>query len=104
MKEITVQELLTFRQKNQPHLLLDVRESDELAIAKIAGATHIPMGDIVARMCELPMDVPIVVMCRSGGRSAQITSRLDHFGFDAANLRGGILEWVRVIDPSIQTY
>ena len=104
MKEVTVQELNALRQNRASHFLLDVREDDELAIAKIEGATHIPMGDIAAHMNELPTDEAIIVMCRSGARSAQVTARLDHFGLDAANLKGGILEWARVIDPSIQTY
>lgn len=104
MKEITVHELDCMRKNNEPHFLLDVREDDELAIAMLEGAFQIPMDEIAVRSNELPNDKPIIVMCRSGRRSAMIVSRLAYLGFDALNLKGGILEWSRAIDPSLDTY
>ena len=52
-------------------MLLDVREHVELALAAVAGAMHIPMREIPARLAELDPDKPLVVMCHSGGRSRQ---------------------------------
>jgi adenylyltransferase/sulfurtransferase len=52
----------------------------------------------------LPKDEPIVVHCKMGGRSAQITALLRARGYDARNLTGGILDWIAKIDPSLSRY
>lgn len=74
-------------------LLLDVRESDEWDTGHAPEATWIPMGDLAARDHELAGDRPIVVVCRSGGRSARVTSALLQAGYDATNLAGGMQAW-----------
>ncbi len=86
-----------------PHFLLDVREDDEVAAAAITGATHIKMHELPARLAELPRDVPLVVLCRSGGRSGRVTEALQRQGFpQAVNLTGGIMAWAAAIDPSLK--
>jgi rhodanese-related sulfurtransferase len=75
--------------------ILDVREPDEVAKARVDGAQHIPLGSLVERIDELPRDRTIYVMCHVGGRSAQATQYLEEHGFDAVNISGGILEWYR---------
>jgi rhodanese-related sulfurtransferase len=103
--EISVFELKRRRDAGEPLVLLDVREPDELAIASVAGAVTIPMAEIPARFAELPADVPIVVMCHSGGRSGRVTSYLNANGYDGAvNLAGGIDAWSESIDSSIPRY
>lgn len=72
---------------------LDVREAQEWEDGHIPGATWIPLGELPQRLGELPMDREIIVVCRSGGRSAVATKLLLAAGFRAANLRGGMLEW-----------
>ncbi len=85
--------------------MLDVREDDELAIARIPWATHIPMDSIAERVLELPKDGSIVVMCHGGMRSDRVARYLRQHGFTSvANLAGGIDAWSREIDPSIPTY
>jgi DMSO/TMAO reductase YedYZ molybdopterin-dependent catalytic subunit/rhodanese-related sulfurtransferase/glyoxylase-like metal-dependent hydrolase (beta-lactamase superfamily II) len=74
-------------------LLLDVREPDEWAEGHAPEAVLIPMGDVQARQGELPTDRRIVVVCRSGGRSAAITDALRTRGYDAVNLTGGMCAW-----------
>ncbi len=74
-------------------VLLDVREPWEWRAGHVEGAVHIPLGSLPARVDELDGDAPVVVACRSGGRSAQATAWLDHNGFDAANLDGGMEAW-----------
>ncbi len=74
-------------------LLLDVREADEWDAGHAPEATWIPMGELAARQEELVRDQPIVVVCRSGGRSARVTSALLAGGYDAANLAGGMQAW-----------
>jgi rhodanese-related sulfurtransferase len=53
----------------------------------------VPMGRVRARLDELPHDRRIVVVCRSGGRSAAVTAALRRSGFDAVNLAGGMCAW-----------
>jgi DMSO/TMAO reductase YedYZ molybdopterin-dependent catalytic subunit len=74
-------------------LLLDVREPDEWYTEHAPAAMFIPMGRVRARQDELPNDRPIVVVCRSGGRSAAVTASLRRSGFDAVNLAGGMCAW-----------
>ncbi|MBV2356068.1 rhodanese-like domain-containing protein [Streptomyces sp. J2-1] len=77
--------------------LLDVREDDEWAAGHAGGALHIPMSDFVARYGELteaaPQDGRVFVICRSGGRSAQVTMYLAQQGIDAVNVAGGMQVW-----------
>lgn len=74
-------------------VLLDVREHDEWAAGHAEGALHIPMGEVVARIGELPESGTIHVVCRVGGRSAQVTQYLIAQGRDAVNVSGGMLDW-----------
>ncbi|MCU1430182.1 MAG: putative hydrolase [Actinomycetia bacterium] len=74
-------------------LLLDVRELDEWQAEHAPEAVLVPMGQVRARQGELPRDRRIVVMCRSGGRSAAVTDSLRAWGFDAVNLSGGMCAW-----------
>ena len=74
-------------------LLLDVRELDEWCTEHAPGAMLVPMGRVQARQDELPRERPIVVVCRSGGRSAAVTAALRRSGFDAVNLAGGMCVW-----------
>jgi rhodanese-related sulfurtransferase len=74
--------------------LLDVREPDEWTAGHAPGAHHLPMMEIPARMPEIPMDSDVVVVCRSGGRSAQVVSYLVGNGWDnVRNLDGGMQSW-----------
>ncbi len=79
-----------------PVTLLDVRNDAEVATGVIAGARHIPLPDLVTREHELPRDLPLVVYCQSGARSARAAGFLANAGFGSVhNLRGGILAWLR---------
>jgi len=76
-------------------LLLDVREPDEWNAGHAPTATWIPMGDLQARVDELPRDRKILAICRSGGRSAAVVEALNGAGFDAVNVAGGMQSWAR---------
>ncbi|GED85887.1 rhodanese-like domain-containing protein [Streptomyces sp. 6-11-2] len=77
--------------------LLDVREDDEWRAGHAEGALHIPLSEFVARYGELtgtaPQDGRIHVICRSGGRSAQVAMYLVQQGVDAVNVDGGMQVW-----------
>jgi rhodanese-related sulfurtransferase len=85
-------------------VLLDVREVDEWTAGHIDGAQHVPMNRVpqhVTYSDSLPADRPIVVVCKMGGRSAQVTVWLNQQGFDAANLDGGMLAWASAGRPMV---
>ena len=103
--EMTPREFVARRDQGDPPLLLDVREDWELAIARLDEALHVPMGDVPARLAELDPERETVVMCRSGGRSAQVARFLQQHGFRKVwNLAGGILAWSEQLDPSLTPY
>jgi rhodanese-related sulfurtransferase len=102
---ITVEQLAEWREGGVPHAVLDVREAHEVAICGIAGAIHIPMGQVPARMAELPADAPLVVMCHHGMRSARVVSFLRGAGLrHAVNLDGGIDAWAEQFDAAMRRY
>ena len=86
-------------------VLLDVREHDELAIAAVQDALHIPMREVPARLAELDPAKPLVVMCHSGGRSRRVAEFLKGNGFpNVLNLSGGIDAWSTQIDSRVPRY
>lgn len=72
---------------------LDVREQSEWDAGHIDEAVHIPMGELNARIDEIPKDQPIVAVCRSGNRSQAVTDALNRAGYTAHNLEGGMHAW-----------
>lgn len=105
MKEISVSELKAKQDSNEPFQLIDIREPWEVDIASIGGY-NIPMGEILERSDELKTDIPCVIHCRTGGRSAKIVKVLElHKGFDNLyDLQGGINAWAEEIDQSLEKY
>ncbi|MEL7058844.1 MAG: molybdopterin-synthase adenylyltransferase MoeB [Acidobacteriota bacterium] len=103
--EISVETLRTWLDGEEPPVLVDVRETHELAVARIEGTVHIPLGELPARVEELPNDRSLVVHCHHGGRSAQAVAILRARGRErSTNLAGGIDAWSLQIDPSVPRY
>ena len=75
--------------------LIDVREPQEYAEAHVPGAVLIPMGQLSARLDEVPSDGPVYVICRSGNRSGAMGPLLDAHGYDSVNVLGGTAAWVQ---------
>lgn len=73
-------------------VVVDVREQDEWDAGRAPGALHIPLSELPERLADLPED-ELLVVCRSGGRSARATAWLTHNGYDARNLDGGMKAW-----------
>lgn len=74
--------------------LVDVREPDEFSAGHIEGATLVPLGTVPNEYAKLPKDVPLVVYCRSGKRSAKAVQFLTSHGYSRAiSLDGGYLAW-----------
>ena len=88
-------------------LLVDVREPNEYEIVAIPGAVLIPKGRFLdgSALAELPHDRRVVLHCKVGGRSAEALAVVKGAGFaDAVHLGGGILAWVREIEPEKPSY
>ncbi len=73
--------------------LLDVREQTEWDAGHARAARHVPLGNLEAELSALPRERRLVVVCRSGHRSAQATALLVRAGFKAVNLDGGMRAW-----------
>lgn len=82
-------------------LLLDVREDDEWVAGHAPEATHVAMSRLGDHVGELPRDREIVVICRSGNRSAAVTNALVDAGFSAVNMDGGMQAWAAAGFPVV---
>lgn len=104
MKEITVEELKALKDNNEKFQLIDVREPFEYEVSNLDGL-NIPLAGIVIESDKISKDIPVIVQCRSGKRSAQAVLLLEQQGFtNLANLQGGILAWRDEIDPDMDVY
>lgn len=106
MDEITVTELKELFDEGQDVLLIDVRQPDEYAFAKIKGSKLIPLGEILKRMDELDDSREAIIHCKMGGRSARAIEALRQAGYKGVlrNLKGGITAWSNEVDPKIPKY
>ena len=102
MKEIGPQELKHMQDAKEAFLLIDVREPYEAERCNIGGKL-LPMGEIIDHINEIPKDIPVVVHCRSGARSAAVINALStRYGFDnLINLKGGILGYGKEVDDGM---
>jgi rhodanese-related sulfurtransferase len=86
-------------------VLLDVRETYELEVARVSQARHIAMGEIPDRIAELDPKQTIICMCHHGGRSAQVAGWLASQGYTRViNMAGGINGWSELVDPEVPVY
>lgn len=81
--------------------ILDVREPFEWKMGHIEEAQHIPIGEIATRLGDIGGDKPLVAVCRSGSRSAEVTQFLRDKGFDIENLDGGLKAWAKAGLPVV---
>lgn len=106
MDSITATELKAKMDAGEDIQLIDVRQPDEYAFAKIEGAKLIPLGEVISRMNEIDPSRETVVHCKMGGRSARAIEALQQRGFTGkiANLTGGITAWSNDVDPTVPKY
>lgn len=88
MREITVDAIAA----DTAVPVVDVREQDEWDAGHVPHAIHIPMGEIVERIAEVPDGVAVI--CHSGSRSARVVQYLESQGYTAANVVGGTSAWI----------
>jgi rhodanese-related sulfurtransferase len=92
--EVTPDEIRARLSRGEDVFLLDVREPDEVEEWAYPIGVNIPLGQLGARVDELPRETTIVVACHVGGRSAQAATALSEAGWTAENLTGGALAWI----------
>jgi rhodanese-related sulfurtransferase len=97
LPEIDVEELA--RRHAEGAYVLDVRQPDEYEAGHVPGAVLVPLGELGARQSELPSDRPLLVICKSGGRSANAVQALTQAGYDATNVAGGTMAWIEAGHP-----
>jgi rhodanese-related sulfurtransferase len=102
MKEKTVAELKQMMDEGVNFQLIDVREEHEFDMANLNGEL-IPLGNLILEAEKIRKDVPVIVHCRSGSRSAAAINELEkRFGYDNLyNLKGGIMAYSKEIDPNL---
>lgn len=104
---ISAIELKEKMDRGDKFMLIDVREPSEWDIVRIPGSVLIPKQGFIdgSALEKLPNDVPIILHCKVGARSAECLAVLKQAGFaDATHLGGGIISWVKQIDQSLPSY
>jgi sulfur-carrier protein adenylyltransferase/sulfurtransferase len=104
---ITAADLKAMLDREDDIYLIDVREPNEYEIVSIPGAVLIPKDEILsgAALEKLPQDKRLVLHCKSGMRSAECLAVVKNAGFsDAVHVGGGILSWIKTVDPALPTY
>jgi len=104
---VDVQTLRRRLESGEPLQILDVRQPYEWEICSLDehGADLVPLGQLPGSLDRVRDDRPVVVYCRSGGRSARAVRLLRRRGYEnAVNLEGGILAWAQEIDPEMTEY
>ena len=81
--------------------ILDVREVNEWVVGHVAGSTHVPLSELPGRAADIPATDPLIVVCRVGSRSAQVTAWLAGQGREVANLAGGLDAWADAGRPLV---
>lgn len=105
VKSITPLELKELLASDNPPLVVDVREPDEVNICALSCSLHMPLGTLMAGVANLPTDQAIVTLCHHGRRSLQAALLLQGCGFSQIlNLAGGIHAWAEQVEPSMNRY
>lgn len=104
IKEISVHEFKKWLDEGKEIQVIDVREPHEYELVNI-GAELIPLNTVTAQSSKIRKDIPVVVHCKGGVRSARAIEALQEEGFDnLINLKGGIVSYIKEIDPSLPIY
>jgi rhodanese-related sulfurtransferase len=97
-------ELKTRMASGESLFLLDVRQPDEHAFARIEPSRLIPLAELLQRLDEVPVDMPVIVYCHHGVRSLSGAALLERSGCDVYSLTGGIDAWSEAVDPRVPRY
>ena len=106
VSEITCHELYAMMNEKRSMIILDVREKWERDICMLDSTYHIPLSQIIVRIAEIPLDIPLlIIICHHGVRSIHAGLILEKHGFkDILSLRGGIDMWSLEIEHKMKRY
>jgi rhodanese-related sulfurtransferase len=103
--QLTVMQLKELLDLENPPLLLDVREDEEIKICALPNFVHLPLGQLAMKWDQLPKDRLIVAYCHHGYRSLQAIQFLRSHGYEQVlNLEGGIQAWATQVDTTMERY
>jgi sulfur-carrier protein adenylyltransferase/sulfurtransferase len=105
VQEILPMELRSWMDQGKLFQLIDVRDLKEVEFVNLKGI-HIPLKSLAQELHQINKDIPVVIHCKTGGRSLTATKKLQsEFGFtNVINLKGGIIKWIEDVDPSLPKY
>jgi rhodanese-related sulfurtransferase len=99
-EEVSVDQALSMREAGA--FVLDVRQPEEWLDHHIPGSTLIPLGELPARLAQVPQDQEILVVCRSGNRSAEGRDVLLRAGYErVTSMAGGLTQWRAAGYPTV---
>lgn len=103
--EVSAPQLASMLESGQAFSLIDIREPYENEICRLNPATLIPMKTLLDNVNQLDLGTEYVLYCRTGNRSRQVLDALKLAGFQRVkHLKGGILDWIEKVDPSLPRY
>jgi len=103
--EISPEDAFALRNSKNPPLFLDVREEEEIQVVHLQPDLWIRSQDMGERLHEIPTNQPIIIYCHHGMRSLHFADFLRQKGFlQVYSLAGGVDQWARNIDPSLNRY
>lgn len=104
IEAVDVEELYRRWQRHEPLAVLDVRDETEWGSGHIPGAQHIHIGDLMRHLHEIPRDVPVATICRSGHRAAIAASIVAALGHQTIAVQyGGVADWIEKGYPTEYT-
>lgn len=96
---ITPEEVVQQLEQGDRLTIVDVREREEWVEGHIKQAVHIPLSELEARVKEFDqLEQPVIMVCRSGGRSGRACDFLEAHGYSVINMTGGMLQWPSVVE------
>lgn len=98
MKTISAKEVEEKLSKGEQLNIIDVRETQEVAMGKIPTAVNIPLGLVEYKMNELDKNKEYVIVCLSGGRSSSASRFLESQGYNVTNMNGGMMAWTGEVE------
>lgn len=106
IEEISAADLKQMLDAGEKIQLIDVRQPEEFAFARIRGAKLIPLADLAKRVGELDPSLLTIIHCKMGGRTPKAIEILKNAGFPGPvrGLRGGITAWSNEVDPKVPKY
>ncbi len=105
MREISAEELKRMIDRKDKFQLIDIREQYESEMVSLGGEV-IPMGELFRQIQKIPKEIPVIIYCRSGHRSKAVIQKLERdYGYsNLYSLKGGIFDYIDIIDPSMPKY